>query len=87
MLVELLFDPEFTEAGLFLGQLKERRSWRGVVAAVGPGRRLDNGEYAAPELRIGDHVAFPHHAGTDLKSGDFFYRLMPASDILGVFEE
>jgi co-chaperonin GroES (HSP10) len=48
----------------------------GTVLAVGPGRRLDSGELAAPDLEPGDHVVWRSNTnvveimGEDLDSRD-----------------
>mgnify|MGYP001593033004 FL=1 len=55
-------------SGLIVPPTVKDRSTRGVVIAVGPGKRLDDGTYVAMPFKIGDIVHYPRISGIDLKS-------------------
>jgi co-chaperonin GroES (HSP10) len=57
--------------GLEVPQTQTERPQRGIVRAVGPGKRSDyDGSRIEPEVQVGDCVSFPSYAG-----GSTLYRL------------
>lgn len=62
-------EDRVTPRGLVIPKaIVKDRATRGVVVAVGPGKRLDDGTYLAMPFQIGDLVHFPRISGVDLKS-------------------
>lgn len=57
--------PE-TESGLFVGDEGEDTSQYGEVAAVGPGRPLENGSLSKMEVSVGERVLFGYYSGDDI---------------------
>lgn len=55
---------------------------RGVVLAVGPGRRTAEGQCVAPRLRAGDLVLYGARAGTDVRIGSVTLLVIRESDVL-----
>ena len=58
----------------------------GVVLAVGPGRRLDNGDRQMVEVKDGDRVLFGKYAGTETKVSDEELVVLREDDIMGIIE-
>lgn len=76
-----------TPGGLFIpGNAKEKLN-TGVISAVGPGRRMDSGEYIPAEVSAGDKIIFGPHAGEDIMLEEEEYVLMREDDILCVVED
>ncbi|MBA4696993.1 MAG: co-chaperone GroES [Legionella sp.] len=59
---------------------------RGVVVAVGPGKRLDNGDVCALTINVGDKVLFGKYSGTEIKINSEELVVMREDDIMGVIE-
>lgn len=55
---------------------------RGVVLAVGPGRRTGDGQRVAPLLRVGDLVLYGPRTGTDVRVGSVELVLIRETDVL-----
>ncbi len=57
---------------------------RGVVVAVGPGKRNDKGERMSPEVRVGDKVYFTKPWSEPEKIDGVEYYFVQESDILAI---
>jgi chaperonin GroES len=75
-----------TKSGIVLPDTAKEKPKRGKVLAVGDGKRLDNGERAAVEVKKGDEVIFTSYAGTELKIDGEEVLVMSVDDVLAVVE-
>ena len=75
-----------TKSGIVLPDSAKEKPKRGKVLAVGDGKRLDNGERAAVEVKKGDEVIFTSYAGTELKIDGEEVLVMSVDDVLAVVE-
>jgi len=57
---------------------------KGVVLAVGPGKKLDNGTLVVPDVSVGDTVLYGKYSGTEVQLGGKDYVILRAEDVLGV---
>ncbi len=73
---------EKTAGGLFLPDNAKEKPQVGEVAAVGPGKKNDDGSFMALEVKVGDKVLYSKYAGTDIKLGNDEYVLLSEKDIL-----
>ena len=55
---------------------------RGVVLAVGSGRRTEEGHFVPPRVRAGDVVLYGSRTGTDVRVGSVVLLLVGETDIL-----
>ncbi len=74
-------------SGLVLPETAKDKPQIGEVLAVGPGTRTDDGKYLPLEVQVGQKVAFPKYAGTELRLNGDEYLLLRESDLLAVVEE
>jgi chaperonin GroES len=58
---------------------------QGEVVAVGPGKRLDNGDIAPIGVNVGDLVIFGQYGGNEIKIDGDEYLILSESDIYGIF--
>ena len=78
---------EMTKSGIVLPETASKeRPERGEVVAVGPGKRLDNGEIAPISLKVGDKVMFKKYSPDEIKIDNEEYLLISESDILAILE-
>lgn len=76
-------DAETTTAGgIVLPDSAKEKPQRGKVAAVGPGRLLDNGERCPVSVAVGDEVMFSKYGGTDIEVDGKDVKILRESDIL-----
>jgi chaperonin GroES len=73
-----------TASGLVLPDSAQEKPQRGRVLAVGPGKRLDNGTIAIPDVAVGDTVLYGKYSGTEVKLEGKEYVILRAEDVLGV---
>jgi chaperonin GroES len=79
-------EEERTSAGgIVIPDSATEKPARGEVLAVGSGKRLDNGELAALDIKVGDQVLFGKYAGTEIKVDGEELLVMNESDIMAVF--
>jgi len=79
-------EEERTSAGgIVIPDSATEKPSRGEVLAVGSGKRLDNGELAALDIKVGDQVLFGKYAGTEIKVDGEELLVMNESDIMAVF--
>jgi len=79
-------EEERTSAGgIVIPDSATEKPSRGEVLAVGNGKRLDNGELAALDIKVGDQVLFGKYAGTEIKVDGEELLVMNESDIMAVF--
>lgn len=75
-----------TESGIYLPETSKERPMMGKVIAVGPGRRLDNGERAKPTVKKGDTVVFGKYAGTEVEVKGDEHLILRESELLGILD-
>jgi len=75
-----------TESGIYLPETSKERPMTGKVIAVGPGRRLDNGERAKPTVKKGDTVVYGKYAGTEVEVKGNEHLILRESELLGILD-
>lgn len=80
-------EEETTTAGgiVLPGSAAEKPS-QGEVMAVGPGRRMENGDVQPLDLKVGDTVLFGKYASNTVQVGDDELLILSESEIFGVVE-
>lgn len=76
-----------SEGGIVLTSQSVKKSTRGKVIAVGLGKRLDNGDRASMDVKVGDHVIFNDGYGVKTEKIDGKeYLILSESDVLAIVE-
>ena len=79
-------DPEdaTSAGGIIIPDKAKEKPVRGVVVAVGPGRRDEAGERVPLDVKVGDRVIVGKYSGTDVQeqTGEFLH--IREVDILGI---
>ncbi|EGQ8310262.1 co-chaperone GroES [Vibrio parahaemolyticus] len=76
-----------SEGGIVLTSQSVKKSNRGKVIAVGLGKRLENGERAAMEVKEGDQIIFNDGYGVKTEKIDGAeYLILSESDVLAIVE-
>ncbi len=81
-------DKEETFAGgaLVLPETAKEKPQQGLILAVGPGRRDDDGDYVKMDVNTGDTVLFAKYAGTEVKVDGKKLLILKETDILAVVD-
>jgi len=86
ILVERLEAEEKTAGGIVLPDTAKEKPKQGKVLRVGEGKRLDNGQRAAFQVKVGDRVLFTSYSGHEIKVEGKDYLIMTEDDVLAVVE-
>ena len=86
VVVEVLEAESKTAGGIVLPDTAKEKPQRGKVIAVGPGRPLETGKRAKPEVKKGDVVLFAKYGGDEVEIGGKDCRIMRESDILAIIK-
>ena len=84
VLVKRTEEEETTAGGIVLPGSAAEKPSQGEVIAVGPGKRQDNGELIAPDVKAGDLVIFGQYGGNEVKIDGEEYLILSEGDSFGV---
>lgn len=59
-----------TKGGLLIPEEAQAKVLKGIVVAVGPGARNQNGEHVPVSVKVGDNVLLPEYGGKKIIGGD-----------------
>ncbi|MCD8140279.1 MAG: co-chaperone GroES [Planctomycetaceae bacterium] len=82
IVVKRLDAEEKTAGGIILPDAAKEKPQRGEIIAVGPGKLLDSGTRATPDVAVGDTVIFGKYSGTEVKVDGVELLIMRENDIL-----
>jgi chaperonin GroES len=75
-----------TSGGLYIPDSAKEKPQEGEVAAVGKGKRLENGTLVDLDVRVGDRILFGKYSGSDIKLDGNEYMIMREDEILGILD-
>ena len=75
-----------TAGGIILTESAQEKPQQGTVLAVGPGRQLESGKRATPDVKVGDKVYFSKYAGSEIKVDGEEVIIMKESDVLAIIK-
>jgi len=87
VLVKPVEETEQVRGGIIIPDTAKEKPQQGVVEAVGPGKRGENGTVQPMSVKAGDTVLYGKYAGTEVKIADQKYLIMGENDILGIVEK
>ncbi len=87
LVVKRVAEETQTSGGLYIPDSAKEKPARGVVIAVGEGKRDDNGNRIKPDVSKGDEVLFGKYAGTEIKLDGTEHIVLREEDIVAVVEK
>lgn len=85
VVIKPLKQEEITASGIVLPDTADKeKPMQGEVIAVGPGKRLDNGQVAPMTVKVGDRVLFTKYAPDEVEIDDMEYLVVDEDKILGI---
>jgi chaperonin GroES len=82
VLVEVAEAEEKTAGGIIIPDSAKEKPQKGVVVAVGPGKKKDE----PMTVKVGDKVLYGKYSGTEITIEGKEYQIMRQDDLLGYFE-
>jgi chaperonin GroES len=86
ILVKRVDEEETTSGGIIIPDSAKEKPQEGLVAAVGPGKTLENGTVVKPGVKKGDRILFSKYAGTDVTVGGDDHIIIREDDVLAIYE-
>jgi chaperonin GroES len=86
ILVKRVDEEETTSGGIIIPDSAKEKPQEGQVIAVGPGKTLDNGTVAEPNVKAGDRILFSKYAGTDVNVDGDDHIIIREDDVLAIYE-
>ncbi|VBB41827.1 Cpn10 chaperonin GroES, small subunit of GroESL [uncultured Desulfatiglans sp.] len=84
VIVKRVEQEQKTSGGIIIPDTAKEKPQEGLVVAVGPGKRDDEGKRTALEVKEGDRILFGKYAGTEIKIDGEEHIFMREDDILGI---
>ena len=84
VLVRRTEEEEVSAGGIVLPGSATEKPSQGEVAAVGPGKRQENGDLLPIGVSVGDIVVFGQYGGNEIKIDGEDYLILSENDIFGI---
>ena len=87
IVVKRIEEKEQMQGGLYIPDTAKEKPQEGEVAAVGKGKRLEDGKIVALDVQVGDRILFGKYSGSEApKSIGEESLIMREDEILGILE-
>jgi len=86
IVVKRIEEKEQIQGGIIIPDTAKEKPQEGLVIAVGQGKRLDNGQVVALDVKAGDRILFGKYSGNEIKIDGEEYIIMREDDVLGMQE-
>jgi chaperonin GroES len=84
VVVRRVDSEEKTAGGIIIPDTAKEKPSEGVIEAVGPGARDENGKVQPLDVKVGDRILFGKWSGTEVKLDGKELLIMKETDIMGV---
>lgn len=86
VVIEPSEQEEVTAGGIVLPETAKEKPQKGIILAIGPGERDDDGKRIQMDVKVGDTVLYAKYAGTEIKVEGKKLLILKESDILAIVE-
>jgi chaperonin GroES len=86
IVVKRIEEQETTRHGIVIPDSAKEKPQEGEVMAIGKGKRLDDGQMIALDVKVGDRILFGKYSGNEIKLDGTEYIIMREDDALGILE-
>jgi len=86
VLVEPAEEKEVKKGGIIIPDTAKEKPTEGIVRAVGPGKKDDDGKTIPIEVKEGDRVLITKYGGTEVKLDSKEYKILNSGDLLAIVE-
>ena len=84
ILVKRTEEQESVRNGIIIPDSAKEKPQEGDVIAIGRGKRLDDGQLAALDVKVGDRILFGKYSGSETKVEGTEYIILREDDVLAV---
>jgi chaperonin GroES len=86
IVVRRIETQENKQGSLYIPDSAKEKPQEGEVVAVGQGKRLENGQLAALDVKAGDRILFGKYSGSEIKIDGEELLIMREDEVLGILE-
>lgn len=86
VIIERLDQETKTASGIFIPDAAAEKPDQGIIRAIGPGKRDENGKAIALDVKVGDRVLFGKYAGQTVKVDGKELLVMREEDLMAVVQ-
>ncbi len=86
VVVKRVEEKEAMQGGLYIPDSAKEKPQEGEIAAIGHGKRLEDGKVVPLEVKVGDRILFGKYSGSDIKIDGVEYMIMREDEILGILD-
>jgi chaperonin GroES len=86
IVIQRVEQQESTRHGIVIPDSAKEKPQEGEVIAIGRGKRLEAGEVAPLDVKVGDRILFDKYTGNELTLDGAEYIIMREDDVLGVLQ-
>ena len=86
IVVKRIEQQEQMHGGLYIPDSAKEKPQEGEVAAVGKGKRLEDGKVVALDVQKGDRILFGKYSGSEIRIDGEELLIMREDEVLGVLE-
>ena len=87
VLAQRLEQQETMKGGIILPDSVKKKQETARVVAVGPGKKLDDGQIVAVPVAVGDVILMDKYAGQEVSIDDEEFVIVKSDDIIAIVEE
>ena len=84
VLVKYVDEDEQVKGGIIIPDSAKEKPQEAEIVALGTGKKDDDGNAVAFQVKKGDRVLISKYGGTEVKIDDIEYQLVREDDILGI---
>jgi chaperonin GroES len=86
IIVKRVDEEKKTAGGIIIPDTAKEKPQEGIVIAVGPGKRDEDGKRINIDVKEGNRVLFSKYAGTEIKIDGIDHIFMREDEILGILD-
>jgi chaperonin GroES len=86
IVIKRIEEKEVVQGGIIIPDSAKEKPQEGEVFAVGQGKRLENGNVVALDVKVGDRILFGKYSGSEIKLDGQEYIIMREDEVLGILE-
>jgi chaperonin GroES len=86
IVVKRIEEQESTRNGIIIPDSAKEKPQEGQVLAAGHGKRLENGQLVALDVKVGDRILFGKYSGSEVKLDGTEYIIMREDDVLAILD-
>ncbi len=86
IVVKRIEQTEQMHGGLYIPDSAKEKPQEGEVAAVGKGKRMEDGKVISLDVQVGDRILFGKYSGSDIKLDGEEVLIMREDEVLGILD-